>query len=483
MSDPQVVDYIKKARAAGMKDEDIRFNLFQNGWSEQEINENLLSVGLEDRPASQPEIGQTKPQQQTQPAHQFKPARSPILKLIIILIILVLAAAGVTAWLLASQVFDPNWNPFAPKPETVLLKAWENLGSVKSESFYMELSAASKNLEANGISGKFDIGLRASGSVDNPNKLADITMSAEASFANDVFSLTGEIRSAQNNLYIKLDELNLAGLEDFLLLYGIDIAKIQGQWVRIEGSVLTAQVSQGLSQQPDLDSLFKLLLKNKAFDIKRLPDNKGSNGKEYRYYISLSHAKLIEAFRATLIDSFLINSFFNKVGNISATVLIGKKDNFFHEIQFVKDFDLNKLNAEYVGDLRVNYKVNQTGINKPVQISIPVDYIDFSNIAPSKLESDMNSLKYTAQSIFSAENSYSTLCNKGLLNGYQKDFGESLITLNNDIIKQGAKKPVCFSSAVAYCISTELADGSFLCAGKSDNLGKTKCLSVSTICE
>ncbi|OGZ65273.1 MAG: hypothetical protein A2998_02070 [Candidatus Staskawiczbacteria bacterium RIFCSPLOWO2_01_FULL_37_25b] len=47
MTEPRVVEYIKKARAAGQKDLDIKSALLQNGWSEQEINENLLAVGLE----------------------------------------------------------------------------------------------------------------------------------------------------------------------------------------------------------------------------------------------------------------------------------------------------------------------------------------------------------------------------------------------------------------------------------------------------
>ena len=69
MTDPRVIDYIKKARTAGQKDSDIKFTLLQNGWSEQEINENLLAVGLESqsfvedkKDTQQPATAQAKPE-------------------------------------------------------------------------------------------------------------------------------------------------------------------------------------------------------------------------------------------------------------------------------------------------------------------------------------------------------------------------------------------------------------------------------------
>ena len=67
MADIRVIDYIKKARSVGQKDENIKTTLLQNGWSEEEVNENLLAVGLE--------AAQAKPAY-TQPAEKAKPTSS-----------------------------------------------------------------------------------------------------------------------------------------------------------------------------------------------------------------------------------------------------------------------------------------------------------------------------------------------------------------------------------------------------------------------
>ena len=44
MAEAQLIDYIKKAKAAGQADDQSRALLLKNGWSEQEINDAFAAV-------------------------------------------------------------------------------------------------------------------------------------------------------------------------------------------------------------------------------------------------------------------------------------------------------------------------------------------------------------------------------------------------------------------------------------------------------
>ena len=131
---------------------------------------------------------------------------------------------------------------------------------------------------------------------------------------------------------------------------------------------------------------------------------------------------------------------------------------------------------------------NQTGINSPVQITEPTDYQNLSDVLGPKtpaspIDTELNNIAQYAQSIFSGSNDYSSLCARGLLNGYNSVAGANLITSNNNIVKNGGKKPACFASATNYCISTQLADGTWECVGINASPGKTQCTSVATVCQ
>jgi hypothetical protein len=59
MVEPQLVDYIKKARQAGQSDDQTRALLYKNGWNEAEVREAILSISQPDiQPKIQAEIKQ-----------------------------------------------------------------------------------------------------------------------------------------------------------------------------------------------------------------------------------------------------------------------------------------------------------------------------------------------------------------------------------------------------------------------------------------
>jgi hypothetical protein len=96
----------------------------------------------------------------------------------------------------------------------------------------------------------------------------------------------------------------------------------------------------------------------------------------------------------------------------------------------------------------------------------------------------MNEIGSAAQLLFIANKSYYSLCKNGFLSGSKQTFyGVEFISAVNDIIKQGAKNPVCFAGIQDYCVSTQLPSGSYLCIGANNVLGSARCISSKTVCK
>lgn len=75
MVEPQLVDYIKKAKAAEQSDEQTRALLYKNGWIEAEVSEAFASLsqpqaGVQAQPQSA-QMVQQQPQPQAQPSQQY----------------------------------------------------------------------------------------------------------------------------------------------------------------------------------------------------------------------------------------------------------------------------------------------------------------------------------------------------------------------------------------------------------------------------
>lgn len=75
MFDPQVVDYIKKALAAGQTQDQIKAALTENGWSEAEIAENVVEATMQ-KSGQQPQP-QTQAQPRTEPQAQTQEPVQP----------------------------------------------------------------------------------------------------------------------------------------------------------------------------------------------------------------------------------------------------------------------------------------------------------------------------------------------------------------------------------------------------------------------
>jgi hypothetical protein len=105
-----------------------------------------------------------------------------------------------------------------------------------------------------------------------------------------------------------------------------------------------------------------------------------------------------------------------------------------------------------------------------------------------QVQADIAQIGTIAATSFQFDNNLSAFCNHGLLNGFYKmangsAIGATLISINSDIIRQGAKRPVCYSDAQDLCVSTQLTDGTYSCVDKNSTVGKTQCTSAKTVCK
>lgn len=536
MVDQRLTDYIKKERAKGLSDEQIKSTLMVNGWAEAEMSAIFESANTpisETKPQPQPQV-QPPVQPLTQPNIKARKKMPLALKLFIVFIILAIIGGG--GFYYAYRVFNFPWNLLRPKPESVITKAWDNIKTINSQNFDFELLLSGKVLEENKQTGVFDVAIKSSGGIDIDKNLSLIKASVKASIVDDnlpsgyKLSLSGETRSIQNDFYFEFNELDFGGLEDFLMMFvGIDVKEFKNRWIRIQiKELLEEQFKEQLKQQIEtakeeqtamdkdakelMDKIVKILLDKKVYDIEQLPDNQGTDGKEYHYYISLNREKLIsvspEIFNLTkdyenkysselpasqeyTLADFQkdLNKMFDDFGTIGMDLFIGKDDGFFHKIQFVKDLDISKFNEDnnLKGNVKINWKIEQTGINKPVQVSAPDKYEDLKDvISPFLIKANMSELDFTAHQIClgNSKSCYS-LCKNGLLNASQSIYGKTLVDINGTIMDQGGTMPICFSNTKDYCVSTQLKDASWMCtsADSTGKIGKTKCISAKTVCQ
>ncbi|MEK7562163.1 MAG: hypothetical protein AAB509_00585 [Patescibacteria group bacterium] len=555
MANPQLnelVDYIKKASQAGQTDQQTRQILSKNGWSDAEVNEAFASISTI-KPQAQPQVKQPVQQpsqqsQQQQPRTQpqiKQPDKSPVghfdvpatispssnlggkpqyqlvenkkfrsggggnfvlrffISLTVIIIIISVIGAGAA---LATRFWDPEWSPFRPGPETIILKAWDNLAQIKSENFNSELLLNSKDvkIQENGVS--FNVSLKANGGVDSSdpqNKLASMQASLGATGTDDAgsnydLSISGEIRLIGESLYVRVNDYKLGELEEFLVMFfGIDASKLKDQWIKFDEK--DAQEAE--------NKIVKILLDKKVYNIKQLPDNQGSAGVEYHYLISLDRAKLnivlpeilgifqedINKYSPGTTTYFQkdINDALDKIGDLFVELFIGKADNLFHKIQLNKDLDISKFSDASSGTVKISYKSEQSGINQPVQVTVPDNYKNFQQvmeeisgpiIRAQKVNSDMSRISEIAQSYFDSSKSYYYLCSRGYLNGSLKTYGAEFVSLSKDMVAQKAGWANCFSNIQNFCISAQLEDKSWICISKDGWTGTTKCASATTVC-
>lgn len=525
MAEQQLIDYIKKAKEAGQSDDLTRNLLYKNGWTEAEVSAAFLSTAqpqVQEKPQplqvsqqkpqtqtrSQSQV-QEKPQPQPQPqisksfesilqsnAGQTKP-KSHTLSKILISSIVVVILGGIA--FVAGQYSGFFNNIFEPNPNAVLSSMVEGMKGVKSYRTSFQISASVVDNESKEPQGTLTFGINGDlDSTDVNSQKADINFNLNLKMpgSNQPISLNAETVAIGGVSFVKLSKINIP--EEFSV-QGLDLSKVKGVWFKIDqettdilsrsGAIQMGAVNvQQLNNLGLIQKLQNSFPTQNIFSVKEQLEDEIIGEKEtYHYSLILPKDKVKALVSNPNIAVQNMNTFVDAVGDINLEVWIGKEDSMLYKYSINKIVDLSRTGIPMTLEVKINE--TNSNFNKPItafqeptkfqkaeEVLLPV-------IKVQKIVSDIKTIDNIAKFLFTKSESYKNLCYGNLLNGYLEDQGENLINLNNDIMAQGGKKPVCLSAVQDYCISTQLEDGNYVCVDDLGIIGKTKCLSAQTACK
>ncbi len=317
-----------------------------------------------------------------------------IIKVVIGIVILGVVGAGVC---LGARVWDPIWNPFRPSPEKVIEEMLTNMEEVKTLHSKGEIDITSKE----GVS-EFNLSIGFEGdsnAIDSENPKSAGSFDITTTVNGIQFSSAMESKIISNITYLKLNTLVVPpDLESLLLMFGINLNEIKGQWIKIDkeamenltGQTYVPQETSKDEQEKMIKKLQELFAERKIYYIeKEMPDEK-INGKEaYHYLLALDKEEikkitpeLFEVIKessgqslgwgsGTTFIAGIFSELFDKLGDITAEMWIGKKDKLLYKIEGEKEIDLSKFNEKDEGVINLKIVFNFSNFNQPVEIKAP----------------------------------------------------------------------------------------------------------------
>jgi hypothetical protein len=374
---------------------------------------------------------------------------------------------------------------------------------------------------------------------DSPDSAVSASVNI-AIIGNNYFIKVNDIAVPTSSVALSPSELDLTKLKGKWFKFDQESMKVLSE---ANGETTVPDISKIVNS--DLSKKFQdiLIAENMFIFNKQLNDEKISEQDTYHYQITVDKTKLLDsitksislavqeaskaqtslnttettniASSSKLIENMaqvFVKTTLDSIEDINMDIWIGKKDYMLYQVKLDKNIELNKIleglgmgalqdlavkgvnatgttGATNVGtELVIEFNMTNSNFNKAITVQTPegaqkIEEVLLPLMKSKNSNSELKQIGYFASSIFQTEKSYSTLCTRGLLNGYQKTYGEGLIALNNKIVNNGAKKPVCFANASNYCISTQLASGDYACIGNDGIIGKIKCLSALTVCK
>ncbi|MEA3432592.1 MAG: hypothetical protein U9R01_08000 [candidate division WOR-3 bacterium] len=319
-----------------------------------------------------------------------KSKKKIILGIISALIIILVGAVVV----LATGLWNPDWNPFQPSSDQVLAEAFENMSGLKavhSKIVYNMDVQAEESFSA-GVIMESDTN---TSDTNNPKfqSIAEVNVSAKGikMFFN------GEMRSIDDAFYFKIGTVPIA-LSATLSLAGIDISDWTNKWFKFDSKELGMSLIKTLSSEEKIEmeqDTIRLLSEYPiAVVVKKLTDEKINGQNTYHYLLALDKENVKQFLVGSLeivnkyyeIDDLMdipeeemqeisdkIDEFFEKTGGIDFEIWIGKKDKLIYKVAGQKSFDLSALESGEEGTLSLGFDMFFSKFNEPAKILAPKD--------------------------------------------------------------------------------------------------------------
>lgn len=530
MAEQQLVDYIKKAKEAGQADEKTRDLLYKNGWLQAEVDEAFSSLQPQVQPAMQspeqiqPQVQepmQIKSQVQTQPEIkiQTQPVQQPInqpiiskpienivsqstirkpqkkgLKVAFVSFILLFALAilgGVGYFVVTNYFIEEN-------PESVVAEMLENMQKIDAVRSISKLELSVKNTETNLLQSKFAIDSSAqTDTIDekNPKIALNLSVNATDNTSGNPVQSSASLNLIGNNNSVYLNLSNLTVPSETLNQFGLNkLNENIGKWFKINensikvisqdsGGIMNFNVNdlsfKNLNTTQDLRELSKFFI----FDKKLEPEV--VSGQKMHHYLFVIDKNKLKSLFAILGES--ADPFLDKIGVINVEIWIGSKDKLLHQYKVNKSLNLSQI-AGLPTSIDFVMQGTNSEFNKTLTIQLPensqlLEEVVVPYIKEQKIINDLKQISFYANSLMQNSENYYYFCNKGLLNGYLKDFGDELVNLHKNLEINTGNKPVCYSGYQNYCVSVMMPDGSYLCTGKNNIIGQINCIDAASECK
>lgn len=339
-------------------------------------------------------------------------------KIIIIVIILGIIGAGTA---LATRIWDPIWSPFRPSPEKVIASMSEKMLAVKSSHSDIKINIDMKG--QNPLKAAFSFsGDSDNSDLNNPKVEGDLGISLTMSNNIGVGSeLTASAKAkikmfSQTEGYFNIKELNAPSFAPILMMMGVDLDNIIGTWIKIP---IEDKLGQGVNAQTAAltEQMRKIMSESKIYVVKeQLPDQTIESQKMYHYSVTLNNEKTAQLIADLAVESIkqsgsgqagqemglllgsgaikgMVLEFLNKIGEISAELSIGKKDNLFYGFKMEKNIDLSKIDSKTQGSFDIIVEVNNSKFNQTVKIEAPASFKNYDEVFPPLSSSPFPVLK------------------------------------------------------------------------------------------
>jgi len=360
-------------------------------------------------------------------------------KIILVILIVVLVGGGVA---LATGAWNPGWNPFKPSPEHVIQQMIKKMAEVETASSEGEIYFEVKEADSS-QSISISMALEADSDATDPeNPKSDTEMDLGLSYAMEGLSLnfTVGLQAITIGQTFYLNITSIPGIpaetKEELAAMGLDFNQLVNQWIKIDEESLkafyeamgmdSADVEKAFGQNEkyqemgeELSKELMVLMEKRTPDllsVEALSDTEIEGVDVYHYKAVLDKegvktvipevieifeeplfAILEEQYGITITEDMKkewedskeeklaeldegIDELFEKTGEVSAELWIGKEDYYLYKIKSEKAIDFGEFESVEPMIISFGLDLNFSNFNQPMTIDAPLEYKGFDEI-------------------------------------------------------------------------------------------------------
>jgi len=320
-------------------------------------------------------------------------------KIILIIGIILLSAIGIGA-----LSYSQGWLPFSVSDQDILSAMIENMTKNKTLHTNMNVIVNAKSPGQGEVGIVLDIeGDTDRTDIENPKSA--VKFDGALNMEGMSFSLGFEMKAlSEEDIYFKITTIPAL---PFLGMLGIDFNELKDQWIKIDEEYLKDFTVENNEEM--MKKLAELVAEKEFLVVKeKLADEKINNVDCYHYLVLLDKDELIEIL-PELMDIIMednpsfdglsesekkqaledatdgMNEFFNKIGDMSSDIWIGKKDKLLYRLEIEKEMDVSEFEIGEEGTMSIKLKFDFSKFNEKVNIETPEEFKSLDEVFPVEM--------------------------------------------------------------------------------------------------